>query len=131
MKRLIAAGIDFMISYVLSVIVYCIMISIWKMLRIIRNVDMENCSWLLVILLFFISYIFTNVVYSIFFDCIFHGNTLGKKIVGYKICEKENKKNKKWILKHALSRTVASMLYVIEALYYIGTYKMLYDKILE
>lgn len=127
MRRLVAAGIDFLISYVFSVIVYCMMISFWKMVRTMRGADMGNYSRLLVILLFFISYILTNVIYSVFFDSVFQGNTLGKKVAEYKVCVIEHKKNRNWILKHAVLRTVASMLYTITALYYICTFKMPYD----
>lgn len=52
-----------------------------------------------------------------------------EKIVRYDICLKEGAKNRNWIIKHAVLKTVASMLYAITALYYIATYRMPYDKI--
>jgi hypothetical protein len=128
MRRLAAAGIDYMLSYMMSVVVYCIMISTWKMFRIIMGREFDKHSFILVVLLFFLSYIFTNVVYSIFFDRVFHGNTPGKRIAGYQMYETGNK-DRKWVLRHAIARTVASILYVITAVYYIFTYKMPYDKI--
>ncbi len=128
MRRLAAAGIDYMLSYMMSVVVYCIMISTWKMLRIIMGREFDKHSFILVVLLFFLSYIFTNVVYSIFFDRAFHGNTPGKRIAGYQMYETGDK-DRKWVLRHAIARTVASILYVITAVYYIFTYKMPYDKI--
>lgn len=128
MRRLAAAGIDYMISYVLSVVVYCIMISTWKMLRIIMGRDFDKHSFILVILLFPLAYIVMNVVYSMFFDGVFHGNTPGKRIAGYQMYATGDR-SRKWILKHALLRTAASVLYVITAVYYIATYKMPYDKI--
>lgn len=128
MRRLAAAGIDYMISYVLSVVVYCIMISTWKMLRIIMGRDFDKHSFILVILLFPLAYIVMNVVYSMFFDRVFHGNTPGKRIAGYQMYETGDK-DRKWILRHAIARTVASILYAITAVYYIFTYKMPYDKI--
>lgn len=131
MRRLAAAGIDFMISYVLNVIVYCTAISNWKMLRVILGMDMEKHSQLLAISLFFIFYIFTNIIYAVFFDSKFDGNTFGKKITGYEVYAVDSRKKSNWIIKHALSRTIASTFYVITALYYIGTYRMPYDKILE
>ena len=127
MRRLGAAGIDFLITYVFSVIVYCMMISFWKMIRTMRGADMGNYSRLLVVLLFFISYILTNVIYSVFFDSVFRGNTFGKRIVGYKIYVREYKENRNWILKHALLKTGASMVYIITVLYYICTFRMPYD----
>lgn len=127
MRRLGAAGIDFLITYVFSVIVYCMMISFWKMIRTLRGAAMGNYSRLLVVLLFFISYILTNVIYSVFFDCLFQGNTLGKKMAGYRICVREHKENRNWILKHALLKTGASMVYIITVLYYICTFRMPYD----
>lgn len=129
MRRLIAAGIDFMICYVLNIIVYCTVISIWKMLRVVMGMDMEKHPQLLAISLFFILYILINIIYASFFDSKFDSNTLGKKIIGYKIYAVDGGKNKDWIVKHALSRTIASVLYAITALYYIGTYRMPYDKI--
>lgn len=128
MRRLAAAGIDYMLSYMMSVVVYCIMISTWKMFRIIMGREFDKHSFILVVLLFFLSYIFTNVVYSIFFDRVFHGNTPGKRIAGYQMYETGDK-DRKWVLRHAIARTVASILYVITAVYYIFTYKMPYDKI--
>ena len=128
MRRLRAAGIDFVICYILSVIVYFMMISAWKMLRIIMGRDFDKQFLPLVILLFLLSGVFTNIIYSVFFDSVFHGNTLGKRMAGYKIYA-TGEKNRNWILKHALARTVASVLYVITALYYISTSRMPYDKI--
>lgn len=127
MRRLGAAGIDFAITYIFSVVVYCMMISFWKMIRTMRGADMGDYSRLLVILLFFISYILTNVIYSVFFDCIFQGNTFEKRIAGYKAYVRAHGENRKWILKHALLKTGASMVYVFTVLYYICTFRMPYD----
>ena len=127
MRRLGAAGIDFVITYIFSAVVYCIMISFWKMIRTMRGADMGDYSRLLVILLFFISYIRPNVIYSVFFDSIFQGNTFGKRIAGYKAYVRAHGENKKWIFKHALLKTGASMAYVFTVLYYICTFRMPYD----
>lgn len=130
MRRLGAAAIDFIISYVLSMIVYGMMISGWKMFRIILGIDWEKYSYLMVIMLVFVAYILTNFIYSVFFDSLFHGLTFGKKITGCKSYVGEKQKNQNWIIKHALLRTVASILYVLTALYYIKIYKMPYDRFL-
>ena len=129
MRRLGAAAIDFIISYELSMIVYGMIISGWKMFRIILGRDWEKYSYLMVFILVFAAYILTNFIYSVFFDSLFQGLTLGKKITGCRIYVGEKQKNQNWIIKHALLRTAASILYVLTALYYLKLYKMPYDRI--
>lgn len=130
MRRFVAAGIDFVISYILSVIVYFTLISGWKMIRSIQGPDMGSYNKFMVILLFFVAFILTNMLYSLFFDLLFQGQTLGKKIsvCNINVGPKSSWEGITWIVKHALLRSLASLFYIITAIYYIITLKMPYDK---
>lgn len=133
MRRYLAAGIDFIISYVVSIIVYCMIISAWKMIRILTNPEIRSYSQIMVMVLFPLAFIFVNIIYTVIFDKVFCGRTPGKKLLGSKDFERYGGQLEdwKWVLKHSLLRTLAALFYVITALYYLKYFCMPYDRFLE
>lgn len=132
MRRYLAAGIDFIISYAVTVIVYCVMISGWKWIRILMGPEIRSYSRIMVMVLFPLVFIFISFIYTVIFDRIFCGRTPGKRMAGYKIPDRwgSQLQNRKWILKHSLLRALASLFYVITVLYYLKNLRMPYDRIL-
>lgn len=132
MRRYLAAGIDFIISYAVTVIVYCVMISGWKWIRILMGPEIRSYSRIMVLVLFPLVFIFISFIYTVIFDRIFCGRTPGKQMAGYKIPDRWGSQlpNRKWILKHSLLRALAALFYVITVLYYLKNLRMPYDRIL-
>lgn len=132
MRRYLAAGIDFIISYAVTVIVYCVMISGWKWIRILTGPEIRSYSRIMVLVLFPLVFIFISFIYTVIFDRIFCGRTPGKQMAGYKIPDRWGSQlpNWKWILKHSLLRALAALFYVITVLYYLKNLRMPYDRIL-
>lgn len=132
MRRFWAAAVDFILSYVLGIVLFCMILSLWKFVRImLRNEWESDVRFLAVICLLLISFFLADFVYSLFFDLFFQGRTPGKKIAGYEICREGNTKKLQWIVRHALFRSAASLLYLIAAPYYLLQGKMFYDGILN
>lgn len=129
MRRLGAAIIDYMISYLLNILLFCMIVSTWRLLRVIFGGEW-NSYFGLMLLLALVSFCISNMVYSIFFDTVFHGHTPGKKLVGYNGLG-ENEKEHDWIIKHAICRTISSILYPITAAFYLRDLRMPYDRFLE
>ncbi|MDE6903586.1 MAG: RDD family protein [Lachnospiraceae bacterium] len=131
MKRFWAAAVDFVLGFILSMVLFCLIISCWKSLRIWMGVDWRsNVSFSVMVMLFLILFLLVSFLYSVFFDYVFKGKTLGKKLVGFRACPDMEIKSSKWMIKHALVRTVASLFYVITASYYLVTNKMIYDEVI-
>lgn len=132
MRRYLAAGIDFTISYVVCIIVYYTIISVWKWIRILTGPKIGSYPGIIVMVLFPLIFILINIIYTVIFDSVFYGLTPGKRMLGCKAFEGyDNKRaDQKWIQKHALLRSLAALFYVITALYYLKNLRMPYDKIL-
>lgn len=132
MRRYLAAGIDFTISYVVCIIVYYTIISVWKWIRILTGPKIGSYPGIIVMVLFPLIFILINIIYTVIFDSVFYGLTPGKKMLGCKVFEGYDSKmaDRKWIQKHALLRSLAALFYVITALYYLKNLRMPYDKIL-
>jgi len=129
MKRFWAAAVDFIFSFMLNMVLFCLIISCWKLLRVCAGVDWHNnvgLSW--IVLLFLVSFFLVSFLYSVIFDYVCKGKTPGKMIMGCNVYSDMNVKNFKWIIKHALFRSVASLFYMITVLYYFFTNEMIYDK---
>lgn len=133
MRRYLAAGIDFIINYVIGIIVYYMIISVWKWIRILNGPEIRSYPRIIVMVLFPLIFILINMIYTVIFDSVFCGLTPGKRVLGCKVYEGHGSQmaDWKWIQKHALLRSLAALFYVITALYYLKHLRMPYDTILE
>lgn len=130
-RRFWAAAVDFLISYVLGIVVYCMLLSLWKNVRIMLGNEWEiDVRFMTVICLFLVTLFLVDFMYSVFFDLFFGGRTPGKRTAGYEVFRDGKTKKSQWILKHALFRAAASLLYLMAAPYYLVQGKMFYDGML-
>lgn len=127
MKRFWSAVIDFVICYILSRIFWG---WIWEILKGIHGDDLYSLSRLTVRVLRFVISFLVYFSYSILFDSLSQGNTLGRDMVGYRFCDIEEEIADDWVLKHSFFKAIAAKLWFITVIYYFITTKMPYDGIL-
>lgn len=67
-RRFWAAAVDFLISYVLGIVVYCMLLSLWKNVRIMLGNEWEiDVRFMTVICLFLVTLFLVDFMYSVFF----------------------------------------------------------------
>lgn len=127
MKRFWSAVIDFVICFILSKLLFnCI----WEILEGIHGDDLYSLSRMTIRGFKFVISFLTFFSYSILFDSLSQGNTMGRDMAGYRFEAVEGEIEENWILKHSFFKAIAAKLWFITAIYYFITSKMPYDGML-
>jgi len=127
MKRFWAAVIDVVICYMLSSILFgCV----WGIFKGLHGSDLHTISRMTVRGIKFVISFLAYFSYSVLFDSLSQGNTLGRDMTGYRFAPVEEELEDAWIIKHSFFKAIAAKLWFITVIYYFITSKMPYDGIL-
>lgn len=126
MKRFAAAVIDVLLIEIISTVVYCVVLSIWRICRnaAMRYMGSSSRVWLLVVYIIILACV--NFVYFFFFERKKNGGSVGKCIMRMKKQENVEKSIGNSLLIAGL-KTIACFLYPITIGYYFYFYRMPYD----
>lgn len=133
MRRLIAAGIDFVITQVTAIIFYFFIVSIWRLVGYATHSFIESNLGVMLIVIGLLSYIGVIFCFSYLADTRFRGITIGKCLVKYQLplAEEQGVMTRKWAVCHGLFKALWSIWNPFALLFYLCMRRMPYDRRLK
>lgn len=121
MKRLCAAGIDYIIFICISMIVLTLFMIGTGSYKTYDTLNTLFNAYLWIAAVFLFLYFFVQ-------DFFFRGKSIGKRIVRLKLVYRENTIG--FAIRHSFLKLLAGMLWPVTLIYYIVRHCMFYDSIL-
>lgn len=126
MKRFTAAVVDVGLIGVTTVIFYCVVISIWRVLRNTHVTYMGSYSEKILFTLYALLFLCVGILYFYFGMTLGKGKTVGKLLMQIQV-EENHRNPKRYAFLIALFKALASIIYPITILWYFATGNMPYD----
>ena len=130
-KRVMAAGIDMHIVFLMNIVVYGLAVTVWRIGRdyFYDYIGSYSIGW--TVLLYTVSYTASMFLYYAFLEMVLRKKSVGKYIVRYGSPIYAEVGSREEIILHIWFRVISCFLYPVTILYFLFTGRMIYDTLLS
>ena len=128
-RRILAAWLDMHIVFLLNIVVYGLVITLWRFSKNYFYAYIGSCSQYLVFAVYIVTYTASMFGYYWVLEIVLKKRSLGKFFAKYKAAVSMELYDRDKILLHICCRIIACLVYPVTILYLMFTGRMIYDKI--
>lgn len=129
-RRAMAAWIDIHIVFLLNIVVYGLVVTVWRISRNYFYAYIGSCPQALLAALYVMTYAVSMFGYFWFLEIVLKKKTLGKFFAKYKPPAYTELYDRDMILLHICCRIIACLIYPVTIIYLMFTGRMIYDMLM-
>ena len=130
-RRILAAWLDMHIVFLLNIVVYGLVITLWRFSKNYFYAYIGSCSQYLVFAVDIVTYTASMFGYYWVLEIVLKKRSLGKFFAKYKAAVSMELYDRDKILLHICCRIIACLVYPVTILYLMFTGRMIYDKLMS